>query len=1274
MHSSRTPLLKEALGALLLAIAVTFAAVTLWPELEIGRFPPNDATLHLAATERLGKSIASGEPFLDPWVSEWSLGYPIWRSYQPLPHLVAAAVLAASPADHATTFAALQLFLLVLLPVSVFLGARLLGLDAVGAGLASCLVLAPSGAGELARYGLGLGAFTWRGSGLTTQLVALNLLVPCLGLVVRALDTGRGRWAASLLLALTSLSHIVFGYVAFVSAAGLAVAGPRGERSRRFARLVSVAVPALFLLTWFVVPLFLSRAEVNHGRWEDVFKWDSFGAPTLLKQLTTGLLLDAGRFPALSLFLAAGVAVALAVHEDPVGRRLLTLAIAWLALFFGRATWGHALLLFGVPGDMHLHRLQAAFELSAVLLAAWGLARLGARVFCKQMALGICLVACAALGLVALGIDRATYLAENARWGRENRTACEREMPDVDAALADVQAILKERPGRVSAGKAATWGKSFKVGSVPFYAFLTKAHIDQVSFLYHSMSRTSDVMVLRDEASAVHDEVFGVRAVVAPASLPVPPHWRRRGTHGRLAVFETSGEGYFGLVDVGFRYTGPPSTHYEPSAAWLASPLPAQGVVGALEGGDEGLPAVARWQELPWPSPGLLTPRGTVVSEDKSGETYRATLRLERPCYALIKLTWHPDLRVTVDGRPVPALRVTPGFGAVPVPAGRHEVVVRYAPGPLRPLLLLLGLALFACCVGALRLPAIAPVEEWAAGRLTRMGRRLAAPRVLAAIVLALVTALAMRPLFRGQLISGHDATEYPPRVAEVARVVSDGHVPPVWAPDLGNGYGQPLFEFAPPLLYATALPLRGLGLRLTDSLQVALLLLYALGAVGVYRLGRRWRASRRASLAGAAAWLLVPYVQLDLFVRAAFAEAAAMAVAPVALWCVLRAADRFTPSRVALGGVAVALCVLGHNAVALLGVPAFAAVVLARGLAGPRRARTLVGGGLAIALGLALSAFFWLPALVEKSFVKVDLLREGFLHWGKHILAPWRLLWSSWGYGLSGAGASDPMSFAIGPLHLVIGVVGILSVWRCADRARRAEALALAAIALGGATLATTLAAPLWARVEILQYLAYPWRALFLPALALPILCVPAFDRLPRTGLAAAAALVVITNLAHTEPSGYLTFDDEYYAPASIASKGINTTTREEYEPRWVERRPAWSARKLVGLDGPVEIMSQELSSIRQQFDVRAAVATRLEAATFFYPGWRAAVNGNPVSLETMPVRGTMVFVLPAGEHRVTLELLQTPVRRKAMWVSAVAAALVAMALCWPRNRVRGS
>src|SRR5262249_35837109 len=105
-----SPRTRELAGLALVFVAVAFNAVFLAPEIRISRLPLNAGILPLAAWERLAQALARGDPFLDPWVSEWALGYPMWRSYQPLPHLVAAGFLAiAKPfCSAAAAFAFLQ--------------------------------------------------------------------------------------------------------------------------------------------------------------------------------------------------------------------------------------------------------------------------------------------------------------------------------------------------------------------------------------------------------------------------------------------------------------------------------------------------------------------------------------------------------------------------------------------------------------------------------------------------------------------------------------------------------------------------------------------------------------------------------------------------------------------------------------------------------------------------------------------------------------------------------------------------------------------------------------------------------------------------------------------------------------------------------------------------------------------------------------------------------------------------------------------------------------
>ena len=193
-------------------------------------------------------------------------------------------------------------------------------------------------------------------------------------------------------------------------------------------------------------------------------------------------------------------------------------------------------------------------------------------------------------------------------------------------------------------------------------------------------------------------------------------------------------------------------------------------------------------------------PRGTLANERvvRPGR-YEVDAKVERPCHLLLKATYHPGWRATVDGQPIAPVMVAPAFVAVPLAPGQHHVVLEYRPGAFRLILLVLGLLVLGLAALAER-RGIGPWLDRLASRLPVLSR----PRLLQLGVLASLLGLALlagRSLFQLKLMSGHDTFEYLPRAVEFHRNLEAGVWLPRWAPDLGGGYGYPFFVFQPPAL-----------------------------------------------------------------------------------------------------------------------------------------------------------------------------------------------------------------------------------------------------------------------------------------------------------------------------------------------------------------------------------------------------------------------------------------------------------------------------------------
>lgn len=314
---------RESVVAFFVLAAVLVAgAAGLAPELTVSRVDLNDNVFHLGLIEGMAQAIERHQNPFDWWAPDWVMGYPVLRTYQPLAHAIVVLIYFAlgKTVSLMTVFVWVRYLSVVLLPLTFFVTARLMGfspLTAAAAALLAPLISTPG------LYGIEYGSYLWAGFGVFTQAVACHFFLLTIGFAFRAICQGRHLGVTGALLGLTFLSHFIYGYMAALTVCLLALV-PASESSvlRRIARTAWIGALAFALASFQLVPLLLDRSLINHSRWEYVWKWDSFGATQVLKWLFTGELLDHGRFPALSLLALLGVVVYFAAAYSAGLRRL----------------------------------------------------------------------------------------------------------------------------------------------------------------------------------------------------------------------------------------------------------------------------------------------------------------------------------------------------------------------------------------------------------------------------------------------------------------------------------------------------------------------------------------------------------------------------------------------------------------------------------------------------------------------------------------------------------------------------------------------------------------------------------------------------------------------------------------------------------------------------------------------------------------------------------------------------------------------------------------
>ena len=1190
----------------------------MWPDLAASRVDLNDNVSHFAMIERIVDTIARGGNPLDAWSPEWTFGFPMLRDYQTLAHLLVAAVYLAlgKTVSLMTVFCWTRFLAVVLLPLSFYAAARLTELGRPAA--LSAAVMTPLIASN-GLFGLEYGSYVWAGNGLFPQSVAAHLFLLTLGFGWRALRRGKGCTLAGVMLGLTCLAHLIFGYMGALSLllASL-LPGREVPRAERFFRVLRIGAAAFAISAFQLLPLLIDSSIINHSRWEPRWKWDAFGVANTLRYLFTGDLLDANRLPVLSIAALAGIAAVIwRRFRHPAWIWVLSAAGLWIAMLFGRSFWGPALALAGVSADMQLHRVAAGAQVFLVLLAAIAFGELWRELATrgwKPFAIVIALV------LLAPAIsERSKYLANNEAWSRDNLTASQAAAPALDAAIARV----KERGGRVYAGVPAGWGGQHKIGAVPFFAFLSVRQVPAVSFLYHAMALTADIQTRMNEWEPAHYRLFGIRTVVAPAGIqtPLPPFWKRDQTIGRFDIFATPEAGYFDVVDVPAAVHTTKHNFYDVNDRWLQSDWVAKRQHLLLDLGGPAPDNLRRWPENALPAVPVLSSPGAVTAE-REGE---AEVEITRPSYVLFKMTWHANWHAWVDQAPVATAMLSPGFIGVPVRSGKHTITLRYEGSAWK---LWMALAGISTVVFLARVPASRPAT-------------LLMPKawLLAAGVLLLALPVAV-PMLTSRMAQGDDALGYLPRQIEFHQNISHGTVLPRWAPDLDRGAGQPLFLFVPPMLHYIAEVWHLAVPELQMAINLATATLIVLFAADMFLLGRLYFGAPGGFLCAAAA-LFAPYVSLDLYVRAALSEFSAFPFCAFALYGFAAFARHGRRRHLAMGSLAYAAVVLSHFMVAFYFTPLLAGflLVIAKRAMWPKLAMGLL-------LGIGLSAWVWVPIVFESRYVQFERSMQGSLHYTNHLLRPVRLLDSAWGYGAA-------KSFGLGWGHLLLVMFG----WTSA-RDRRWLQFFTAGIAIY-CLLTLQPMAWAWELLPVLKRIQFPWRLLGPAALcvaALAAAAAPAFERLGRgrwPAFAAAVALLILPNLAHLAPVGYQELDGRLWTPAYLARSGFETTTSGELMPRWMPTMPPFAATPLRLVSG-----EGEASGLK----VRASTAATAELAIAYFPGWEVRIDGAPVAIYPAESTGLIRFSIPSGEHNITSEWKRTSPR----WAGEILSLIALLALSW--------
>ncbi|MGQ9501204.1 MAG: hypothetical protein ACUVSF_07995 [Anaerolineae bacterium] len=561
---------------------------------------------------------------------------------------------------------------------------------------------------------------------------------------------------------------------------------------------------------------------------------------------------------------------------------------------------------------------------------------------------------------------------------------------------------------------------------------------------------------------------------------------------------------------------------------------------------------------------------------------------------------------------------------------------------------------------------------------------------------------------------NAHDAPHSVFFLVEFDQTLRDGYLWPRWSPDFAFGYGYPLFNLYAPLAFYAAELVHLMGLGFVEAVKVVYILATIVGGMAMYGfLSRLLEPS--AGVLGAVLYMWAPFHLLEIYVRSAFPEYVALALLPLVMWAFTNLVSYPSLMHIVWAGLTYGLLALTHHTSLLTFTPFLGGYILFLSAVGWGRRRSaggiyrrgfiplflqLLGSALGAALlGLGVAAIYLLPLAAELHYVKVEQWTAYSYDYRQHFVYPAQLLSPVWGYGYSGPGLQDGMSFQLGVALVALALTG---GWLMVSDLIRSRSSHHDALSQEGADaqrwvwprnislfmllsaipiiwLMSPASAELWEALPIANLVQFPWRLLGLLIFVLSI-TVAEMGHLLITDCAQRESpgksqplgrrattqvplevyvlcwVIVLASFAYalpqyTEVEGWRETPQavvrwDRFSPADRVAMVAYTEQQPSSSPMEAQYMAGEPLQVATIVQGEGEIETLRHGGASDEIYVRAIVPVTVQFYTYDYPGWQVLLNDVPIPHRHELPYGLITVDVPAGEHHLVLRMGSTPPR----------------------------
>lgn len=487
-----------------------------------------------------------------------------------------------------------------------------------------------------------------------------------------------------------------------------------------------------------------------------------------------------------------------------------------------------------------------------------------------------------------------------------------------------------------------------------------------------------------------------------------------------------------------------------------------------------------------------------------------------------------------------------------------------------------------------------------------------------------------------------HDGPVHLARIAAYYKELSYGQIPPRWASELNYGYGMPLFNFMYHLPYLIASIPVMFSLGLVTAFKLTLLVSFLASGVGMFIFARKFFGDVHKAYLVTLLYQFAPFHLVELVVRGSIGEAYTYSFLPFVLLGILLVFEKPSSARIVVTSLITALLILSHNAISLV---SFAVAILFVLWFAPDLKRRLMGL-VALTIGLGLTAFYWLPAVLERKYTYGDLFMRTMYqsHFPPllHFVIP---------------NFTNATNLQTGGITVYLGLIQTVAVLatlyvlisRTIHDSKKRSVARFSLFLIGTSFFfMQPISAWIWEKIPTLRMFQFPWRFLAVTGMGTAFLgsvLVPLKKQRQSIVVTLVSAIAVLTTIVYWQPPlGYdkIVESDYWNFP-------LNTTFFGETDLIWSEGpAKSYPHAPFELIDGKGQISEPYKKSIRHSFTINAQTPVRILDHTQYFPGWRVYIDGvkTPIEFQDQNHRGRITFNVSEGVHKVVVIFGSSPVR----------------------------